>query len=163
MRLKVGQQITVRALHADGQCYRWWETTLERVDGVCLVTFSLPGNFTHDKARGSWPLEHAMRGFYWHDRFYNLSEVYDPGGSPIEVYINIGSPPVLRADGFDWTDHELDVSKYADEPARLLDEDEFAEAALKYGYTPEFQGRCYAATHEALALAEAWEYAGLGG
>ena len=151
----------MRALRADGCCFRWWETTVERADTDAVVTLSPPGSYTHDEARGSWTLQHYLRTYYWFDRFYNLIVMYRPDGTLAQIYVNIGSPPVLTDGGFDWTDHELDVSKLPGEPARLVDEDEFAEAAQRYGYTPEFQIRCYAAAHEALALAEAWRPAGL--
>ncbi len=163
MLLKIGQQITVRALHADGRWYRKWETTVERLDGDGLVTLSPPGGLTCDAGKGASRLENYLRNYYWFDRFYNLLEEYDPGGTPTQIYINVGSPPTLTDAGFDWTDHELDVSKYIGRPARLLDEDEFAEAAQKYNYSPAFQRQCYAAAREALALAEVWPPPGLSG
>jgi protein associated with RNAse G/E len=54
-------------------------------------------------------------------------------------------------------DHELDVSKYPPKTAKLIDEDEFAEAALKYQYTQEFQDQMYSAAEEALELANHWQ------
>ena len=54
-------------------------------------------------------------------------------------------------------DHELDVSRYVPKPAELIDEDEFAEAAIKYQYSKEFQEKMYAAANEALELANHWQ------
>lgn len=39
----------------------------------------------------------------------------------------------------------------------IVDEDEFAEAAVKYRYSPEFQKQMYAAADEALKLADEWK------
>jgi predicted RNA-binding protein associated with RNAse of E/G family len=90
-----------------------------------------------------------------------LIEVYTPDGALTQVYINIGSPPRFSGTGFSWTDHELDISKSPGHPARLVDEDEFAAAALRYAYTPAFQIHCYSAAADALRLAESWHPAGL--
>jgi protein associated with RNAse G/E len=54
-------------------------------------------------------------------------------------------------------DHELDISKVLPSPARLVDEDEFAEAVVKYNYSTEFQNKMYAVAREALEIAETWQ------
>ena len=38
----------------------------------------------------------------------------------------------------------------------IIDQDEFAEAIVRYGYSAEHQAACWAAAHEALLLAESW-------
>jgi protein associated with RNAse G/E len=38
-----------------------------------------------------------------------------------------------------------------------VDEDEFAEAVIKYNYSKEFQEKMYATAEEALHLAENWQ------
>jgi len=43
----------------------------------------------------------------------------------------------------------------------VVDEDEFAEAALRYGYSVEFQTACRRAVAEASELVSGWEPAGL--
>ena len=40
--------------------------------------------------------------------------------------------------------------------ARLVDEDEFSEAIVKYQYSEEFQKKLYVAANEALELANSW-------
>jgi protein associated with RNAse G/E len=102
----------------------------------------------------------AMRSYYWTDRFYNLIEVLDPDGGLVEVYINIASPLRASGDELHFVDHELDITKPAGEPARIIDQDEFEEAIGRYGYTPEFQARCWLAAEDARRLAEAWTIGG---
>lgn len=48
-----------------------------------------------------------------------------------------------------FTDHELDVSRIPPERARIVDEDEFLEAAARYGYSSELQWICYEVAREA--------------
>ncbi|MGH2459161.1 MAG: hypothetical protein ACRDIY_09870 [Chloroflexota bacterium] len=42
-----------------------------------------------------------------------------------------------------------------------MDEDEFAEAAVRYGYSAVFQAACRRAVDEAIDVVLAWEPAGL--
>jgi predicted RNA-binding protein associated with RNAse of E/G family len=102
-----------------------------------------------------------MRDHYWSDRLYNLLEVFSEDGTIQELYANVAAPPVMTEHGFDVTDHELDVSWMPGQPARIVDEDEFAAAASIYGYSPEFQAACRAAAVEALRLMETWQPTGL--
>ena len=44
-----------------------------------------------------------------------------------------------------------------DKDFELIDEDEFAEAVVKYEYTKEFQEKMYSAANEALELANHWK------
>lgn len=110
-----------------------------------------------DKTKlGDHPIKHHLRSYYWFDRFYNLIEVFETTGELLEIYINVASPPEFRDGEMSFKDHELDVSKYPPRLAELIDEDEFAEAIVKYQYSREFQEKMYAAAREALELAENW-------
>lgn len=60
-----------------------------------------------------------------------------------------------------FTDHELDVSRIPPERARIVDEDEFLEAAARYGYSSELQWICYEVAREAVRVANAWVTGGM--
>lgn len=160
MDLAVGDSLRVRALHADGQTYRWWEATVEAVDEQRIVTYARAGHQVHG-LKGSWASQGHIRAYYWRDRPYNLLEVYRESGQLAELYINVASPPVLDDHILTFVDHELDVTMAAGGPARLVDEDEFAAAITLYGYSPEFQAEAYRAAHDALELARGWQAAGM--
>ncbi len=154
--MKPGDLIHVRACKADGTVYRSWHTTVESVDTDLIVTISAPGGYVFDLVRGHYYTEHTLRSYYWLAKDYNLIEVFDANGQLEMVYLNIASPPRFDSDGMSFTDHELDVSRRLPHAAQLVDEDEFAEAAIKYRYTEAFKGRMYAAAIEAIKLAERW-------
>lgn len=67
--MQPGDSITVSALHADGQWYRRWRTTIESIDEGCIVTFTpvggAPVNTSHvpllDAARGAVVLSLPLR------------------------------------------------------------------------------------------------------
>jgi protein associated with RNAse G/E len=109
-----------------------------------------------DRARKSYTIEHILRSYYWFDKFYNLIEVFDTNGALVELYINMASPPEFENGMMSFKDHELDVSRFPPKAAQLIDEDEFAEAAVKYQYTQEFQDKMYSVAEEALELANTW-------
>lgn len=100
---------------------------------------------------------HHYRAYYWFDKFYNLLEVFETDGRLFHIYINIASPPEFKNGVMSFKDHELDISKVLPNPAHLVDEDEFAEAIVKYNYSKEFQDKMYATAREALNLAENWQ------
>lgn len=154
--MKPGDKIHVRACKTDGTVYRSWHTTIESVDADSIVTISTAGGMVEDHVRIQYKVEHILRSYYWFDKSYNLIEVFDTQGNLVEIYINIASPPEFEDSVMSFKDHELDVSKYPPKPAKLIDEDEFAEAAVKYQYTQEFQDKMYATAEEALELANNW-------
>ena len=155
--MKPGDLIHVRACKTDGTVYRSWHTIIESVDADSIITISAPGGYVFDLVRGHYFTKHILRSYYWFDKFYNLIEVFDAKGMLEQIYLNIASPPRFENEGMSFIDHELDVSKILPDPARLVDEDEFAEAVLKYRYTEEFQQKMYVAAQEAIQLADHWK------
>ena len=156
--MKPGDKIHVRACKTDGTVYRSWHTTIESVDADSIVTISPAESMVIDKTKlGDHPIKHHLRSYYWFDKFYNLIEVFDVDGTLIEIYINIATPPEFENGGMSFKDHELDVSRFLPEAAKLIDEDEFAEAAIKYQYSKEFQEKMYSVAEEAIELANHWQ------
>jgi protein associated with RNAse G/E len=155
--MKIGDTIHVRACKADGSVYRSWQTTIESVDADSIVTISPAGGTMEDVKRGTVRMEHILRSYYWFDKFYNLIEVFDRQGNLVEIYINIASLPELADGVLCFKDHELDVAKFPHTSAKLIDEDEFAEAVVTYQYSREFQEIMYTTAEEALDLAEHWK------
>lgn len=154
--LQIGDILPVHACKTDGTVYRSWRATVESVTSDLLVTVAPAGSSVFNIKGEDYPIQHHYRAYYWFDKFYNLLEVFEPDGSLVHIYINIASPPEFNDDVLSFKDHELDVSKVLPHTAKLVDEDEFTEAVVKYNYSPEFQDKMYAAAREALELAENW-------
>jgi protein associated with RNAse G/E len=155
--MQPGDLITVHALRADGRWYRRWQTTVESVTDTCVITFSPDNSTVEDTSRGAYTQLRALRTYYWLDRPYNLIEVIHAEGSIGEIYVNVASAPRFTDGEMHYVDHELDVSKLAGQPARIVDQDEFEAAVAQYGYTATFQEQCWRAAEEARLLAETWE------
>lgn len=150
--MRPGEQIQVKAYKADGTCYRWWPATVEAFTDDLIVTIS-PSGKRVEALDGGWISQVAIRTFYWLAKPYSLLEVYKADGQLAEIYVNINSLVQIEAGQLSYIDYELDVTLQPPLAARIVDEDEFAEAVLKYGYTAEFQTFCYQAAHEAVELA----------
>jgi protein associated with RNAse G/E len=158
--MEIGDDVQVRACKADGTCYRWWRATVEAVeaDGVVLVT---PAGHRVEGIHRSWTSRFAIRAFYWPDRLYNVLEVYALDGTLVEIYVNISSPAVIEDSQVSFTDYELDIDRRPPGEAQLEDEDEFREAALRYGYSQAFQETCYQVAREMIELANSWVARGM--
>jgi len=158
LTMKIGEKIHVQACKTDGTVYRSWHTLIESVDADSIITISPAGSMVIDTTKlGDHPIAHHLRSYYWFKKYYNLIEVFDTSGLLVEIYINIAAPPEFENRIMSFKDHELDVSRYPPKAAKLIDEDEFAEAAVKYQYSKEFQAKMYAAANEALELANHWQ------
>ena len=155
--MKIGDTIHARACKTDGTVYRSWHTTIESVDADSIVTISPAGSSVVNIKGEEYPIRHHYRSYYWFDKFYNLLEIFETSGELFHIYINVASPPEFENGIMSFKDHELDVSRYPPKPAELVDEDEFAEAAVKYQYSKEFQEKMYSAAGEAIELANHWK------
>lgn len=155
--LKIGDVIHVHACKADGTTYRSRNAIIEFVSPELIITVGQAGSPVFNAGGRVFHIEHHLRAYYWFDRYHNLIEVFEPGGNLLEIYINVASPPEWTDGILKFKDHELDISKYPPKPAEIVDEEEFAEAVLKYQYSLEFQEKMYAVAREALDLAENWK------
>ena len=158
--MRVGDRVQVRAYKSDGTCYRSWMATVEAVEPDRVVVVTPVGHWVED-IQGDWAAPWAIRGSDWFDRGYSLLEAYTPDGRLDEVYVNISSPVEIGDGQMRFTDYELDVSRKPPHPARIEDEDEFQEAAARYGYSKAFQQACYEVAKEAMALANGWVAQGM--
>jgi protein associated with RNAse G/E len=159
-RLQVGSQLQVRAYKSDGTCYRWWTATVEAIEQDQVIVATPAGHRLHTPD-GDWTSKWAVRSYYWPDRWYSVLEVYRADETLAQIYVNINSPVEISDAQLLYTDYELDVSRELPGQARIVDEDEFQEAALTYGYSPEFQQTCYRVANEALEIANHWVAKGM--
>jgi protein associated with RNAse G/E len=153
--MQIGERIRVAAYKSDGTRYRCWYATVEALEPNLIVTISPAGHRVEDTS-GGWVSQHSIRSYYWLDRWYCLLEVYAADGTLEEIYVNINSPIQIEDSELKFTDYELDVSRELPCGARIVDEDEFREAAREYGYSEEFQRACYETARQAIELANHW-------
>lgn len=158
--MKAGDLIWVRVFKADGKPYRSWQARVESVTDECIVAFSEVNNPVY-MANRTITQSHHIRSYYWPGRRYDLLEVYEPDGRLRELYADISSPVELLNGEIRYIDHELDVSQYTGEKAQIIDQDEFAEAAERFGYTEQFMQESYALAESLLELFANWRPLGM--
>jgi len=171
LAVNVGDTIWVRVFKADGRPHRQWQARVVARSDDCIVTVvgarSPVYQYMRDPATGQYnwrefTLQRAMRSFYWPGRRHTLLEVYNADGGIHELYADICSPVQVGDEEIGFIDHELDVSQMAGEAPQLVDEDEFAEAAVEFGYSEAFQRECYDVALSLLAFVAAWVPSGWG-
>lgn len=140
--VRAGDELRIEVFKADGRLYRWWPTVVERLAPDELVTWNRPGHVVHGRDH-DWTSRWGIRNVYWPERPYNLLEVYYPNGCLHELYVHVASHPTFRGLTVAWQDYELDVVLKPGREPELYDQDEFAAAAVDYGYSSDFQAACY--------------------
>lgn len=146
-------EILLRQLKHDGTCYRHQRMFVKAALPAGFV-LAMPRGATGWTGERSWIAPYDSRQFFWPNRWFNLLELYDGEGNLAELYAHIASPAIFAGGEVSYIDYELDVTSI-DGP-RVVDEDEFAEAVEKYGYSAKLRAQCYAAAAEALALVRRW-------
>jgi protein associated with RNAse G/E len=154
--IRAGAEIRVEVYKADGSWYRRWHATIESVDPDSIITVSPPGGLVEDKHRGNWNTKNILRAYYWFDKPYNLVEVFKPDGRLEELYVNVASPAEIKDGILRFTDYELDVARILPSVAKILDREEFDEAAQKYGYSEDFQRQAYQTAELVVQLVDHW-------
>lgn len=158
--MQPGDVIWVKTLKADGTLHRRWRSVIEEVTPELIVAITRVGNPVYAAGK-TYTQSFHIRNYYWPGYRHTLLEVYAPDGELVELYADVCSPVEILDSEIRFVDHELDVSHLMDGEPRLVDEDEFAEAAELYGYSEEFQQVCYQAAAEALALITGWQARGM--
>ena len=159
--MKPGDVVWVRTYKADGQLHRWWQAQVEAIEGECVIAYSAIGSPVHHNPQrfpaALFPLKHTIRSYYWPDRRHNLLEIYDAGGALVELYADITGPVEIGEGEIRFTDHELDVSQLTGQVPQIIDQDEFAEAAVVYRYSEAFMGQCYELAEALLGVLAGWQ------
>lgn len=159
--MKPGDTIWVRTYKADGHLHRWWQEQVEALEGECVIAYSAIGTPVYHNPQhfpaALFHLEHTIRSYYWPGRRHNVLEIYDADGALVELYADITSPVEITEDEIRFTDHELDVSQLTGQAPQIVDQDEFAEAAVAYGYSEAFMGQCYELAEALLNVLAGWQ------
>lgn len=105
--------------------------------------------------RGHGPLRHIPHGFvslvphdaWWEAEFYASHPSW-------EVYVNIGTPCERPPGRIRQVDLDLDVVRTWDGRVEILDEDEFADHQVRFGYPQKLIDGARAATSEVAKMLE---------
>ncbi len=158
--MKPGDTIWVRVFKADGRTHRWWQARVEAVRDDCIIAYTDVGNPVYHNvdtfSAPVFPQKHSIRNYYWLGRRHDLLEVYEADGRLHELYADITSPIEVVGGEIHYIDHELDVQMDAGDVPRIVDQDEFAEAAEQFGYADAFMRECYELAEQLIDVLREW-------
>lgn len=128
------ESVTVRALKFDGQLHREWQARLvAQDDEIIIVEGVFAEEIRHPQLGHIAPGTHSTE-YYWTSRPYSVFRFREPTGELRNYYCNINLPAELKGRLLTFVDLDIDVLVAPDFSLSILDEDEFASNALRYGY-----------------------------
>ena len=156
--MREGAAITVRVLKYDGAEYRLWNARLARREGSLIVLdaaieFDVRHHLLGDIQRGTRTIE-----YYWLDRWYNVFRFLGDDRRTRLYYCNVNMPPAFANDVLTYIDLDIDVLVEPNLSYQVLDLEEFAANAARYGYSEEIKLQAHAAVEELISLIEKCEF-----
>lgn len=151
-RAVTGSRILLRATKYDGSAHWIQPFRVISDDGTLLVT-QYRARTPIYTSRGEFRSPYDSRVYFWRDRWYNVFRLSRPGCPLALWYCNITTPPVFDGCQLGYVDLDLDVAVKPGGIIELLDEDEFSEHQLKYGYPGEVIANAERAAEQVMELA----------
>ena len=152
------EQVTVRVLKYDGAEYRRWPARLARREGSLIVLeaafeFAVQHHLLGDIQHGTRTIE-----YYWLDRWYNVFRFLRTDDSTRLYYCNVNMPPQFEDDVLTYIDLDIDILVQPDFSYQVLDQEEFAANAARYGYSEQTKRQAEAAVAELIKMIEARQF-----
>jgi protein associated with RNAse G/E len=152
------EQITVRVLKYDGAEHRRWNARRAQRQGSLIVLdaefkFEVQHHLLGDIQRGTRTIE-----YYWLDRWYNVFQFLKADASTRLYYCNVNMPPELENDVLTYVDLDIDILVQPDFHYQVLDQEEFAANAARYGYSEDTKRQADAAVAELIKMIEAHQF-----
>ena len=149
-----GALVIVHSCKYDGRIHRRWHARLaERRDTLLVLDAAFEEEICHPLlgtiAPGTLSTE-----YYWTDRWYSVFRFREPAGPLRNFYCNINTPAEFDGSLLTFIDLDVDVLVAPDFSYSVLDEDEFAVHAVRFGYPPEIHRRAREALDELIMLIE---------
>ena len=150
--------VTVRVLKYDGTEYRRWDATLARQQDQMIV---LDAEFEFDVEHhllGGIPRGTRTVEYYWLDRWYNVFRFLEADGTTKLLYCNVNMPPTICRGVLSYIDLDIDILVRPDCSYQILDLEEFAVNAARYGYSEQVKTRAHEAVNELISMIKARQF-----
>jgi protein associated with RNAse G/E len=151
-------QITVRVFKYDGAEHRCWSASLARAEGTLIVLDAAFDNDVEHELLGNISSGTRTIEYYWLDRWYNVFRFLESDGTTKLFYCNINLPPTLSGGVLSYIDLDIDILVRPDSSYQVLDLDEFAANALRYGYSEQVKKQTHAAVDELVSMIETRQF-----
>jgi len=153
--INVSDSVTVSVLKYDGTEYRRWTGTMVRQEGQLIVLdaafeFDVDHDLLGQISRGTRTIE-----YYWLDRWYNIFRFLETDGATRLYYCNVSTPPTMHGSVLSYIDLDIDILVQPDFSYQVLDLEEFATNAMRYGYSDDAKVHARAAVDELISMIKA--------
>ncbi|NQU44740.1 DUF402 domain-containing protein [bacterium] len=155
--MRAGDQVKIEIRHADGQPYRRWPRVVKEISEEIVVVQTPLGSWIDNVGGNGWRLPWHVRRYLWFDREYHVMQMYGADGTLEQLHGDVGSPAKIDGSTITFIDCELDIVWKPGEQVQIADQDEFAEAAATYAYSPEFQEQCWKIAEHLKQILMPWE------
>lgn len=150
--------ITVRVLKYDGAEYRRWNARLERHENSLIVLHaSFDQEVQHDLL-GNISCGTRTVEYYWLDHWYNVFRFLEEDSTTKLFYCNVNVPPTISGGVLSYIDLDIDILVQPDFSYQVLDLEEFADNAARYGYSEQIKRQARSAVDELVSLIEARQF-----
>jgi protein associated with RNAse G/E len=146
--------IIVRVLKYDGAEYRRWDASLARHDGSLIVLNAAFDDDVQHDLLGHIGLGTRTIEYYWLDRWYSIFRFLERDGATKLFYCNINMPPALSGGILSYIDLDIDILVQPDFSYQVLDLEEFASNAVRYGYPEQVKRQTHSAVDELISMIE---------
>ena len=150
--------LTINSRAYDGQVRKKWKAELLDHTGALLIAKGVfDTEIVHPHLgvirRGTVSYE-----YFWLDRWYNVFRFQERDGAFRNYYCNVCMPATLNGAVLDYIDLDIDIVSDAAGRLVVLDEDEFAENAGRFGFSKEVHDKAAKAVAELIRMIEHSEF-----
>jgi uncharacterized protein len=150
--------ITVRVLKYDGSEYRRWDAKVARQDGSLIVLDAFFDIDVQHELLGEISRGTRTTEYYWLNRWFNVFRFLESNGNTKLFYCNVNMPPAISGGVLSYIDLDIDVLVQPDFSYQVLDLDEFATNALRYGYQEQVKRQAHEAVDELISMIETRQF-----
>src|SRR5713101_2052419 len=156
--MMTASELTVRVLKYDGAEHRRWSAKLARQEGSLIVLdaafeFEVQHHLLGYIQRGTRTIE-----YYWLDSWYNVFRFLKGDGSTRLFYCNVNTPPKFENEVLTYIDLDIDILVQPDFSYQVLDLEEFAENAARYGYSEEIKSQARLSIDQLISMIETRQF-----
>ena len=148
------KSITINSCAFDGTVKKSWTAqVLDKNEELITVKGTFRTEVTH-------PHLNVIRRdtvsyeYFWFDRWYNVFRFHEPDGAFRNYYCNICMPARIQDSILQYVDLDIDIVVDHAGRIEILDEEEFAENAERFGYSPAVHTKLSEAVAELTVLIE---------
>ncbi len=120
-------------------------------DSLIVLDAEFDSDVQHDLL-GEIPRGTRTVEYYWLDRWYSIFVFLEADGTTKLYYCNVNMPPTISSSVLSYIDLDIDIVVQPDFSYQILDQEEFAANATRYGYPEQVKTQVQRAVDELISM-----------